>query len=259
MPDASLRARIRGDELLLGTFLNTGSPVAAELCGLAGFDWLLIDLEHGAGSEAGLQPLLHAVAATPAHAVVRVERGERLRIGRVLDLGAEGVMVPRVETPEEAAEAASYLRFPPAGIRGVALMTRGAGYGGVGHGAVAALNEGVVGIFQVESPRSVERSSEIASVDGVDVLFVGPSDLTHAMGRPGRTDEGAYDAAVRTVGRAARDAGKHAGVLLWRAEDLDRYADAGYSVFGLSSDGAMLAQGARALVEAFRSRVASRG
>ena len=95
-PGTSLRRRILAGETTLGTFLNLGSPVAAELCGEAGFDWLILDMEHGALTEAGLLQMLHAVAATPAEAVVRVEEGTRLRIGRALDFGARALMVPRV-------------------------------------------------------------------------------------------------------------------------------------------------------------------
>lgn len=252
MPDRTFRQRVLARETVLGTFLNTGSPVAAEICARAGFDWMLIDLEHGAGSEADLLAHLHAVAGTRAVPIVRVERGERLRIARALDLGAAGIMVPRLETSDEAAEVVGYLRYPPTGLRGVALMTRGADYAGVGHADVASVNEAVLGVMQVESPAAVAEAARIAAVDGVDVLFVGPTDLTHAMGIPGGIDRPEYDAAVRVVGQAARRAGKAAGVLLWRPSDLERYIDAGYTFFAISSDGAILNDGARALVEALR-------
>ncbi len=136
----TLRERIKRGDLLLGTFLNMGSPLTAELCGRAGFDWVLIDLEHGAATEADLLAILYAVGQTPATPIVRPPSGERLRIGRALDLGAAGIMVPRIGSVAEVEEAVSYLRYPPDGVRGVALMTRGSKLGDHGHGDVRGTN-----------------------------------------------------------------------------------------------------------------------
>lgn len=251
-----LRQRALARETLLGTFLNMGSSFSAELCGQAGFNWLLIDLEHGAGSEAHLLSELQAVAGTPSTALVRVEEGTRLRIGRALDLGAPGVMVPRVESAEEARTIASYLRYPPDGSRGTALMTRGADFASVKHDGVVAVNETVLGVFQIESPIAVAAAAEMATVDGVDVLFVGPTDLSHAMGIPGRIDEPAFEQALGTVARAAADAGKAAGVLLWDPSQYRRYADLGYTFLGISSDAQLLLGAARSALRATREQVA---
>ena len=251
----ALRTRVLAGETTLGTFLNLGSPMIAEICGRAGFDWLLIDLEHGAGAEATLIHELHAASTTPATPIVRVDQLDRLRIARALDLGARGIMVPRVDTPEQAAEAIRFLRYPPSGIRGVALMTRGAEYTAVPHEGVAELNASILGIVQVETPLSVANVDALAAIDGVDVLFVGPTDLTHSLGIPGRLDHPEYRAAIATVGRAARAAGKAAGVLLWKPEDADAYRDEGYTFFALASDGSFVAQGAASAVSGFRSRV----
>ncbi len=125
----TLRERILRGDLLIGTFLNLGSPVSVELAGRAGFDWVLIDLEHGSGTEADLLIQLYAASTAGANALVRVESSSRLRFGRALDLGAPGIMVPRLETVAEVREAVSFLRWPPDGIRGVALSTRGADLG----------------------------------------------------------------------------------------------------------------------------------
>ncbi len=253
---ADLRARVLRGDLTLGTFLNLGSAVVAEICGLAGFDWLLLDLEHGAGAEATVLHELQATSGTGAAPVVRVDRLDRLRIARALDLGATGIMVPRLETPDEAAEVVRYLRYPPHGVRGVALGTRGTGYGRTGHDNVVDLNASILGVVQVESPTSVENADAIAAVDGIDVLFVGPSDLTHAMGIPGQLDHPSYRSAIGNVGEAARRHGKAAGVLLWRIEDTDFYGEAGYTFFGISSDGAFIRQAAIDAVRSFRERSA---
>src|SRR6478735_5156433 len=136
MTQDTLRARILAGESLFGTFLNLASVQAAEISARSGLDWVLVDLEHGSGTEADLLPQLAAIASTDATAIVRVEEGTRLRIGRVLDLGADGVMVPQVSSAAAARDIASWLRFPPAGKRGVALFTRGLAYGSGGHVSV---------------------------------------------------------------------------------------------------------------------------
>ena len=255
-PDGeSLRRRIARGEIVLGTFLNLGSPVAAELAGNAGFDWLILDMEHGALTESGLLHMLHAVAGTPAEAVVRVEEGTRLRIGRAMDFGARALMVPRVDDAAQAQRIVSFVRYPPTGTRGVALPTRFAGYGRLGHADVATAHADVTLMIQVESAAAVEASAEVAALDGVDVLFVGPTDLSHDLGRPGDIASAEYRAAIGRVGRSARDAGKAAGVLLWTVDDIALYEDAGFSVYALGSDGGWVNAAARRQVGEFRDRL----
>ena len=180
-----LHPRLQAGETLFGTFAGLGSPVATELIGRAGFDWVIIDLEHGAGTESDLLANLHALGATTTAALVRppVRRtvadraGARPRCAR--DHGSPG------GRPDQAREAISFMRYPPDGGRGLALSTRGAGLGELGHTDIQAINRRILGIIQVESPSAVEHAAEIAAIDGVDVLFVGPTDLSHSLGVPG--------------------------------------------------------------------------
>jgi 4-hydroxy-2-oxoheptanedioate aldolase len=244
----NLRARILGGETLYGSFLQLGSAVAAEILAHAGFDWVIIDLEHGAGTEADLMASLLAVTSTPTTALVRPQSGERVRIGRALDHGAHGLMIPRVDVPDQAREAISFMRFPPAGIRGLALSTRGAGLGERSHADVAGINEQLVGIIQIESPSAVEHAAEIAATDGVDVLFVGPADLSHSMGIPGQFDDPRFLEALQRVVGAAEGAGKAAGILLFNMAALPRHLDLGFRFVGLGSDGSFVADGARAVL-----------
>jgi 4-hydroxy-2-oxoheptanedioate aldolase len=243
-----LHARLRAGETLYGTFLNLASPVATETVARAGFDWVIIDLEHGAGTEADLLANLYAMGATPTAALVRPPSGERLRIGRALDLGAHGIMVPRIDLPEQAREAVSYMRYAPDGARGLALGTRGAGLGERAHADVRAINSRVLGIIQIESRSAVDSAAEIAAIDGVDVLFVGPTDLSHALGLPGRFTDPDYLEAITSVVAAAEGAGKTAGILLRDATALGRHRDMGFRFIGLGSDGAFVADGARAVL-----------
>jgi len=254
----SFRQRVLAREPLIGTFLVFGSPAVTEVAARAGFDWLLVDLEHGMVTETELVANLHALKGTGVTPLVRVEQGTRLRVGRALDLGAEGVMVPQVSSGDEAREIAGYLRFQPAGRRGVALYTRGMDFGSGGHAAVRTRNEEVVGLLQIESGAAVKAADDIAAVEGVDVLFVGPSDLSHALGIPGQIDHPDFQAAIERVGKAAKAHGKAAGVLVWKAEDAAHYAELGYTVFSISSEGSLFERALRVAAEETRAAAGSR-
>jgi len=251
-PEGTLRARVLAGETLFGLFLDLGSPFSAEICARAGYDWLVVDLEHGAGTEAGLVGLLQSVEVGGSTAVVRPQSGERLRIGRALDFGAAGIVIPRLESAAEAREAVSFLRYPPAGFRGVALRTRGAGMGSVAHGEVHQINERILGIVQIESVGALHEADEIAAIDGVDVLFVGPADLTHSLGVPGRFDDETYLAALRTVVDACAAHGKAAGILVYDLGVVPGLLELGYRFVGIGADGALIASGARAALAAVR-------
>jgi 2-dehydro-3-deoxyglucarate aldolase/4-hydroxy-2-oxoheptanedioate aldolase len=251
-PRGDLRRRVLAGERTVGAFVNLGSLAAAELVARAGFDWVVLDLEHGLGSEADLHAQLLATQGTPTAALVRIQSAERLRVGRALDLGADGLMIPRLETPADVLETLSWMRYPPAGIRGVALGTRGGGYAETGHGELAARNDRVVGAFQVESPVAVEAADELAAIDGVDVLFVGPADLSHAMGLPGRFDEPSFVSALDRVIAAARAHGKGSGILLGGVAGLPAALEQGFTFVGVGSDQSFLTAGARSSVVAAR-------
>ena len=145
------------------------------------------------------------------------------------------------------------MRYPPDGGRGLALSTRGAGLGELGHADVRAINQRIVGIIQVESPSAVEHAGEIAAIDGVDVLFIGPTDLTHSMGIPGQFDDARYLAALERVVVAAEGAGKATGILLYNMAVLPRHLDLGFRFVGLGSDGSFVADGARAVLARARA------
>ena len=250
----NLRDRILRGDLLVGTFLNTGAPLAVEIAGLAGLDWLLIDLEHGAGTEADLLVQLYAAETTGVPAIVRTEVSARLRTGRALDLGGAGIMVPRLETTDEVRDAVSYVRYHPDGVRGVALLTRGAELARVGHTDVRRKSATLPLVVQIENPSAVERAGEFAAIDGVDVLFVGPTDLSHSLGVPGNFADPGYLDALRRVVAAATGAGKEAGILLRKVDDLERHVDMGFRFIGVGSDGAWVADGAAATVAGARGQ-----
>jgi 2-keto-3-deoxy-L-rhamnonate aldolase RhmA len=258
--NASLRARVRSDEPTAGTFVNLGSVLAAEICALAGFDWLVVDLEHGAGSEETLIGQVLAAGIHEVPVIVRVESAERIRSGRVLDLGAAGVMFPRLDSADEVAGAVRHLRYPPEGDRGVATYNRACDFGMRGD-AVETANDRVVGVVQIETAGALAEVDAIAEVPGVDVLFVGPVDLSHALGVPGMFDAPEFRAALGAVVRAAHSAGIPAGIL---APDRDRALECvadGFTFVAIASDSALLGAAARAAVPRIKTQaeaVASR-
>jgi 2-dehydro-3-deoxyglucarate aldolase/4-hydroxy-2-oxoheptanedioate aldolase len=244
-----LRRRLTAGETLYGTFLGLGSSLAAEACALAGFDWLLVDLEHGGGDESNLVAQQLAADAHGVPMLVRVESTDRIRAGRVLDLGAEGVMFPRLESAADAEQAVRHLRYPRQGDRGVATYNRACGFG-LHPEALATANDRIVGIIQVENRPAVDRVADIAAVPGVDVLFIGPRDLSYDLGVPGDTSAPVFREAVQRVLAAADHAGIAAGILAPDADTARRYADDGFRFIGVSSDATLLAMAGRQVVDA---------
>jgi 2-dehydro-3-deoxyglucarate aldolase/4-hydroxy-2-oxoheptanedioate aldolase len=249
----SFRARVLEGDPLVGTFLNLGSAVTAEICARAGFDWVLIDLEHGSGSQADLLGQLQAVAATGCAPLVRVELTARTPVSRALDPGAAGIMFPRIESAAGAREAVGFLRFPPDGVRGVAAQNRAGGFGTIPLPGLAALDDDLIGVVQVETLGALRELDAIAATDGVDVLFVGPGDLSYALGVPGLLDDPRYVEALEAVAAAAAHHGRSAGVLVRDAADAERHLALGYRFIGIGSDSGLVMSGARATVGGFRS------
>jgi 4-hydroxy-2-oxoheptanedioate aldolase len=184
-------------------------------------------------------------------AIVRAQSAERLRVGRALDLGAAGIMLPQLQSLDAVREAVTFLRYPPVGQRGVALRTRGASMGALGHADVArVVNDRIVGIVQVEHPAIVAAADEIAAMPEVDVVFVGPADLSHALGVPGQFQDATYQAALRTVIAACQAHGKAAGILIYDAAALPAHLELGFTFIGLGSEGSYVSAGARAMLAA---------
>jgi 2-keto-3-deoxy-L-rhamnonate aldolase RhmA len=248
------RKRVLAREWLCGTFLNLGSPNTVEIAGLAGFDWLLIDHEHGAGGQDTLLHQLHAAAATPAFPVVRIAMNETPRFKRVLDMGAFGVMVPYVNSADETRAAVAAMRYPPHGIRGVAKFHRGAAFGGDFDEYYAHAHERLLTVIQLETPQAIEGVDDIAAVDGADVLFVGPTDLTYNMGIPDQLASGRFIDALKAVSQAAKNHGKAAGILVHNPALVPTVRDLGFTFVALGSDGGGVRASLLGFVAALRGK-----
>jgi 2-dehydro-3-deoxyglucarate aldolase/4-hydroxy-2-oxoheptanedioate aldolase len=248
----ALARAVRGGETTLGTFLGTASAITAEVCAATGFDWLLLDLEHGAGGEEQVRDVVPAAGAYGVPTVVRVETDARIRMGRVLDNGAAGIMLPRIESAGQVTEALAHLRFPPRGDRGVATYNRACRFG-LDPGALDRADEEILVIAQIESAAAVAAVDEIAAVDGVDVLFIGPRDLSHDLGVPGDTTAPAFVEALDTVLAACRRHGKAGGLLVNDGAAAAHRLAPGWAFVAIGSDSTLLAAAARSAISTARS------
>ena len=244
-----LKQRLKGGDTLIGCWLNLGSPITAEIVGTAGFDWVLIDLEHGAGVESDVLPQLQALAHTAAAALVRVESTEQARFQRVLDLGAEGVMCPRIATVDEAKRVVRALHFPPKGSRGMTNTGRATGYGHNFPSYYQDASDNILGIVQIETLEVLNHLDAIAALEGVDVLFVGPADLSMALGHFGEYEHPQFLEALQETINAARKVGKAAGIIVFDPDDFSKYHQQGMRMIACGSDVGFVARGARQLAQ----------
>ncbi|MEJ2165888.1 MAG: aldolase/citrate lyase family protein [Desulfobacterales bacterium] len=245
-----IRQRVLAGEVMLGIGANLGSSLTVEMIGAAGFDWTWIDCEHGAGDYSELIPQIQAASIHNAPAIVRIAWNEAPRFKRVLDLGAAGIMVPYVTSAREAEQAAASMRYPPAGIRGVARFNRACGFGQQFDTYFKQANDNLLTVVQIETKESVEQAEEIAAVAGVDVLFVGPLDLSVNMGLVQEFEHPEFELALDRVAAAGRKHGKAAGILLPKLDYLPDWIARGYTFLVVGSDGGCVAGGLKSIASA---------
>lgn len=207
----ALRSRLAAGETVVGTFVGLGAATA-EIVAASGADFVLLDTEHGTLADDAVGPTTLAAGSYGVPTIVRVETAERIRIGRALDAGAAGVMIPRVDGAAHAAAFLRHLRYPPGGDRGVASYNRAVRWGQDPEALTRSAEE-VLGVVQIETPAALEDVDAIAALPQVDVLFVGPLDLSFALGVPRDFTAPVFQDALGTVVAAARRHGKTAGML----------------------------------------------
>ena len=243
--------RSRGAKAPVGTWIVSASPLVAEAVGHAGFDWGVLDMEHAPLDLMPLVHLLQAVGNTKMVPVVRVPWNDTVMVKRVLDAGAETLLFPFIENAAEAARAVAATRYPPEGVRGMATIGRASRYGTAPDHYKAA-NKAVGVVVQLETPRAIAELEAVAAVPGVDALFVGPGDLSGALGHPGQHTHPAVMAQMSDAARRARAAGLPIGTVGSSTEVVTRYRAAGFDFIAVASDLALLMQGATAAVRALR-------
>lgn len=246
-PINHLKSKLARGDMLRGLWVCLGSDTVTEIAGHAGFDWCLIDGEHGAYDPTLIRRQLMILAGTPAEAVVRVPVNEDWVLKQVLDLGAQSVMVPMINSGEEARKAVAACRYAPQGIRGIGgATTRASGFGAF-DGYNSTANDQICLLLQVETRAGLDDIDAIAATDGVDCVFIGPSDLCADMGyRDDPAAPAVWDAITRAVGKI-RAAGKAAGIICPKAHHA-AMVDAGVTFLGLGHDTGTMAKALRALL-----------
>ncbi|MDM7991367.1 HpcH/HpaI aldolase/citrate lyase family protein [Arthrobacter sp. zg-Y877] len=246
-------ARLAGGGRQTGMWVCSGSPLVAEICAGSGLDWLLIDAEHSPNGIESLLAQLQAVHGYPVTAVVRPPSGDAVLLKQYLDLGAQNLLIPMVDTPEQAAELVSAVRYPPQGIRGVgSALARASRWNRI-EGYLENAAESVTLLVQIETAAAVENVEAIAAVDGVDGLFLGPADLAASMGYLGQQEHPDVIAAVEHCIAAVKAAGKPVGVNAFAEATARRYIDAGVDFILVGADVALLARGSEALAAKYIS------
>jgi len=241
-----------GSQPPIGTWIMSASPIVAEAVGCAGFDWGVIDMEHTPLDMMEIVHMLQAVAGTKLVPVVRIPWNDTVLVKRVLDAGAQTLLFPFVQNAEEARRAVAATRYPPEGVRGMAGMSRGSRFGTTPDYYKAA-NRQIGVIVQLETPAAVHQLEDIAAVDGVDAIFLGPADLSGAMGHVGNLTHPAVMELMTQAAQRCKTLGKPVGTVGGTADVVAQYRAAGYTFIAIASDLGLLMRGAQAAVAALRT------
>lgn len=250
-----LKSKLSAGKTLYGCWLSLASPVAAEALAQAGFDFLVVDGEHSPADTMDTVALLQAIAAGGSLPIVRVSDNREWLAKRALDAGSPTLLFPMVQSADDARRAAAAMRYPQGdngGVRGVAGVVRAARFG-LAADYVHTANDDACTIVQIESAAAVAVSRDIAAVDGVDCLFVGPADLAASLGHLGDSGHAEVQEAIAKVLAAATAAGKCAGIFAATSQEARAYAARGFTLIALAADVIWLLRAARqALAEARR-------
>ncbi|QYK41370.1 MAG: 4-hydroxy-2-oxo-heptane-1,7-dioate aldolase [Paracoccaceae bacterium] len=253
LPRNTFKAALREGRQQIGIWCSIPGAGHAESLAGCGFDWMLIDTEHTTTDLTTVQAMLAAVAPYPTHCAVRPGWNDAVEIKRLLDAGAQTILVPYVQSTAEAARAVAACRYPPEGTRGVAGITRASRFGLVPD-YIARANAEICLLVQVETAEALGQIEAIAAVDGVDGIFIGPADLATSMGYPGNTAHPAVHKAILSAIARIRAAGKPAGILSLDPDLLDAAVAAGTMFTAVDVDAAILLRHAREAATAWKAR-----
>lgn len=250
MPRNAFKQALARGERQIGLWSGLASPIVAEILAGAGFDWIVIDGEHGPNDISTLLPQLQAMRGGTAEPVFRVPWNDAVIIKRALDVGARSLLVPFVQNAEEARRAVAAARYPPLGIRGVWVGPRANDFGRVQNYHRSAHLDTCV-LVQIETRAALNEIEAIAAIEGVDGIFIGPSDLAADFGQLGNPKHPDVQAAIREAAKRIRVTGKAAGTLAGNVEDVDQLLSLGYNFTAAGSDVGILARGAEGVAARF--------
>lgn len=243
------RALLAGQQQI-GLWCTLSSAFSAEVVADAGFDWLLLDTEHSPGDVLTVLPQMQALSGRPVSPVVRPAANDPILIKRYLDIGVQTLLIPYIQSANEARDAVAAMRYPPAGIRGVSALTRATHFGRV-QGYTAKVDQELCLLLQIETQEGLDALEEIAGVDGVDGIFIGPGDLAASLGYIGQAEHPAVIAAVEDAIRRARACGKPAGVLTGNPKVARQLIECGTTFTAVGVDAGLLARAADTLAAQF--------
>ena len=256
-PKNTFKAALRESRAQIGLWVALTSPYSAEICAGAGYDWLLIDAEHAPNDIQTLVAQLQALAKYPVHPIVRPPVGEAWMIKQILDIGAQTILAPMIETGEQAEAMVRAVRYPPHGIRGVgASLARASGFNRIPDYLQTA-NDEICLLLQIESRAGLVNLDAIASTQGVDGVFVGPADLAADLGFLGRPGAPEVQAAVEDALTRIQGHGKAAGILTADQALAKRYLACGATFVGIGSDVGLLVNATTNLLGGFRNETVS--
>jgi len=240
----------------IGTWIQIGHPGISEVLSHAGFDWIAIDCEHTDIDVSEVSNIVRGMSKTSAVPVVRVAENDTLGIRRVLDVGARGVIVPMINTAEQAEKAVAAAKYPPRGVRGFGFA-RANEYGSTFDEYITAANDDIFVVAQIEHIDGVNNLEQILAVDGIDGVFVGPYDLSGSLDIPGQLDDPRVKDAVSKLRRVCKAAGKSAGlhVVAAEPEKIRQAFKDGFTFVALSMDTVLLRKSAQTCLEAARTQI----
>jgi 4-hydroxy-2-oxoheptanedioate aldolase len=251
LPQNAFKRALRAGQAQIGLWSSLSSNYTVEVIAGAGFDWILLDTEHSPSDLENVLTQLQAAAPYPSHPVVRVPWNDMVTIKRVLDIGAQSLLVPYVSTADEARAAVSFTRYPPAGVRGVAGTTRATRFGRVQDYARRA-HEEICVLVQVETQPALDNLDAIAAIDGVDGIFIGPADLHASLGHAGEIANPKVKPLIDDAVRRIRKSGKAPGILTPNEADARHWLECGALFVAVGSDVGILARGAESLAGKFK-------
>ena len=248
----AFKAGLRAKKLQIGLWQSLCSNIAAEICSDSGFDWLLLDTEHSPNEIPDLLSQLQAIEKGTATGIIRPAWNDAVLIKRCLDIGAQTLLIPYVQSVEEAKAAVAATRYPPHGIRGVSVAARASRYGRV-PGYLTKANDEICTLVQVETRQSLDAIEAIAKVEGVDGVFIGPSDLAASLGYLGNPQHAEVQAAMKDAVERLTKIGVPAGILTGNEDEARRYIEWGYLFVAVGSDVGLLAKSADTLAKKFKT------
>lgn len=248
-----LKRKLEQGQTVIGPFMNCRHATLIEIVGLAGFDFAIIDMEHGPLSVETAEDLCRAAQLTGLDPIVRVRKNDAPQIQRALDIGSAGVQVPQIETREQAEAVVRAAKYAPLGMRGVSLFTRAGDYTVYGtQGITDRLNAEQIVIVHVEGIRGLENLEEIVTVPHIDVIFLGPYDLSQSFGIPGQVHDPRVVKGMEKAVVTIREAGKAAGTFAADVETAKRWIDAGVQYVSIGVDVGIFANACRDIVQAVK-------